>query len=623
MSAWASLGSWIKRPAVWIGGVLAAAAGTYATTNLMTPVQTFLAEKTAEKACQYRQKPIANESQFTILVTPLAHDPDKLHTEKIMQALLSEEGFLAIPLCEPFNVDFLTDTQSARDDMRKRATALINEKKADLLLFGDVSEQGKAVLIYAVNEHGGCDLHPKPTEIKQGVLGSDFTAEEKEKLIEVSLQEIESACLNQSSIDWPLFGKRMTKMEQFLKYFDFSQAKALEFATSYVEATRLLYSNGQGESWFTKGENFAKKITGEFQGDKADLSSIWTEYGTLQFFRFEKTGDKNDQDIAFDAFNKAIGSAPNNAWAYSRRGLAYVVKGDFDRAIEDFTKAIGLDPKNARAYDDRRIAFLAKSDFDRAIEDSTKAIELGPKVAAAYTARGEAYGAKRDWDRAVADYDKAIELDPKLTLAYYNRGDAYFNKGDFDRAIADYDHAIGLDPKNASAYNNRGLAYANKGELDRAIEDYTKAIGLDPKLALAYAGRGDASKKKGDLDHAIEDYTKAIGLGPNPALYGARGYAYGETGDWDRAIEDYTKAIGFDPKEAFAYEARGDAYKKKGDLSRAIEDYTKAIGLYPKDKDYQRSIVYGDRASAYLAKGDKKRSFADFKKGMELGGAPQ
>ena len=174
----------------------------------MTPVQTFLSEKTAEKACQYRQKPVANESQFTILVSPLAHDPDKLHTEKIMQALLSEEGFLAILLCEPFNVDLLTDTQSARDDMRKRAKALITEKQADLLLFGNVSEQGKAVLIYAVNEHGGCDLHPNPTEIKQGVLGSDFTAEEKEKLIEVSLEQIQSACLNQSSRDWPLFCKK-------------------------------------------------------------------------------------------------------------------------------------------------------------------------------------------------------------------------------------------------------------------------------------------------------------------------------------------------------------------------------------------------------------------------------
>jgi hypothetical protein len=263
MAAWTQLyslgSSVIKRPAVWIFGII----GTVATgfvTDLFKPAETVISETVAELSCRYRQKPIANESQFTILVSPLAHDPDKLHTEKIMQALLSEEGFLAIPLCEPFNVDLITDTQSARDDMRKRAKALITEKQADLLLFGDVSEQGKAVLIYAVNEHGGCDLHPKPTEIKQGVLGSDFTAEEKEKLIEVSLKEIQSACLNQSSIVWSDFAKRMSKMEMCLNHFDFSQSKSLYFAGSYLDAMRLLYENGQGEIWFSKGEEFAKGI---------------------------------------------------------------------------------------------------------------------------------------------------------------------------------------------------------------------------------------------------------------------------------------------------------------------------------------------------------------------------
>jgi hypothetical protein len=118
-------------------------------------------------------------------------------------------------------------------------------------------------VIFAVNEHGGCDLHPKPTKIEQGVLSEDFTAEEKEKLIEVSLKEIQSACRNQSSIDWPLFAKRMDKMELFLKYFDFSRAKSLAFASSYIlafassyiDAVRLLYRNGQGDIWFSKGKS--------------------------------------------------------------------------------------------------------------------------------------------------------------------------------------------------------------------------------------------------------------------------------------------------------------------------------------------------------------------------------
>jgi len=183
---------------------------------------------------------------------------------------------------------------------------LITEKQADLLLFGDVSEQGKAVLIYAVNEHGGCDLHPKPTEIKQGVLGSDFTAKEKEKLIEVSLRQIQSACLNQSSIDWPFFAKRMAKMDMFLKDYDFSQPKTLKFAGSYLDAVRLLYHNDQGYDWFSKGEEFAKGIIHRYQdqaqdkdkGADKELSNVYEPYATLLSSRFDKTKDKNDLDAA-------------------------------------------------------------------------------------------------------------------------------------------------------------------------------------------------------------------------------------------------------------------------------------------------------------------------------------
>jgi hypothetical protein len=179
MSAWANLynlaSSWIKRPAVWLGGFLAAAAGTYVTTNLMPSVQTFLSEKMAEKACQYRQKPVASDSQFTILVSPLARDPDRSHTEKIMRALLGEEGFLTVPICDSLDLDLSKGSQ-AWEDMQQRATEVINAKHADLLLFGFVSVPGQAVVIYAVNEHGGCDRQPKPTEIKLNVLGSEFTA---------------------------------------------------------------------------------------------------------------------------------------------------------------------------------------------------------------------------------------------------------------------------------------------------------------------------------------------------------------------------------------------------------------------------------------------------------------
>jgi hypothetical protein len=114
MSAWTQLYNFgsaiIKRPAVWLLGVL----GTVATgliTDSFTPVKTFLSDKAAELSCQFRQKPSSNESQFTILVSPLAHDPDRSNTERVMRAFLHETGFIAVPICESLNIDYSTNSR--------------------------------------------------------------------------------------------------------------------------------------------------------------------------------------------------------------------------------------------------------------------------------------------------------------------------------------------------------------------------------------------------------------------------------------------------------------------------------------------------------------------------------
>jgi len=129
----------------------------YVTTNLMTPVQTFLSEKTAEKACQYRQTPVSDESQFLILVSSLRYDADGSHTEKVMSAFHGQKGFLVLPICEHVEIDYSKGMPEADLETQRRATDLIKARHADLLLYGEVREQDKAVKVWAVNENGGCD----------------------------------------------------------------------------------------------------------------------------------------------------------------------------------------------------------------------------------------------------------------------------------------------------------------------------------------------------------------------------------------------------------------------------------------------------------------------------------
>jgi tetratricopeptide (TPR) repeat protein len=549
--------------------------------DLLTPVATFLSEKTrekaVEKACQHQQTPISSDSQFIILVSRLTRDPDRSHTDRVMQAFQNERGFQAIRICDSLSLDYSKDSQTVAAAAKQRAQELIKANHADLLLFGDVAEQNKAIMIYAVNENGGCDLQPKPTEIKLGVLGSDFTADQKEKLIKVSLKEIQSACLNQSSIDWSNFAKRMNKMAMFLKDFDFNEPNSLYFAGSYLLAMQLLFKNGQDDVWFSKGEEFAKLVINKDhakdQETSESLSWVYVQYAALLDVRFEKTKDKTDQDAVIGAADKAIGLDPKNAFAYRGRGYAYSNKGDWERAVDDYTKAISIDTNDAFAYRNRGYAYSNKGEWDRAIKDYTKAIGLDPKVAADYTARGKAYGAKHDWDHAIADYDKAIELDPKSTIcacAYTDRGDAYLAKGDRNRAIKDYNQAIDFDSqaiqrdgKNAAPWNSRCWARAIVGELNEALSDCNRSLDLEPNKAETLDSRGFVYLKMGKVEDAIADYNIALGLNPRLAtsLYG-RGVAKQKKGEIASGDSDIESAKKIQPNIADEFQRYGIQVKQ-------------------------------------------------------------
>jgi PGF-CTERM protein len=90
-------------------------------------------------------------------------------------------------------------------------------------------------------------------------------------------------------------------------------------------------------------------------------------------------------------------------------------------AIEDFNKAIELDPNNAGAYSNRGVAYDDLKQYERAVEDHNKAIKLNPNCAVAYANRGAAYDHLKQYEKAIEDYNKAIELDPDFALVYEYR----------------------------------------------------------------------------------------------------------------------------------------------------------------------------------------------------------
>jgi tetratricopeptide (TPR) repeat protein len=81
------------------------------------------------------------------------------------------------------------------------------------------------------------------------------------------------------------------------------------------------------------------------------------------------------------------------------------------RAIQDYTQAIELDPEDATAYSNRGLAYADSHDYARAIQDYDRAIELDPEDAAAYYNASCAYALMQDPAQACEWLEKAIALD--------------------------------------------------------------------------------------------------------------------------------------------------------------------------------------------------------------------
>jgi tetratricopeptide (TPR) repeat protein len=87
-------------------------------------------------------------------------------------------------------------------------------------------------------------------------------------------------------------------------------------------------------------------------------------------------------DGAIEAFDRAIGAAPDLSIGYLNRGLAYQAKGDLRRALADLNRAVARDPGSARGYYHRSLLERAKGNPGRADADARRAIKLDPSYQA-------------------------------------------------------------------------------------------------------------------------------------------------------------------------------------------------------------------------------------------------
>ena len=121
--------------------------------------------------------------------------------------------------------------------------------------------------------------------------------------------------------------------------------------------------------------------------------------------------------------------------------MKFYYQGDLTGAAPYCTRAIELNPDNAMAYSIRGVIFYRQKDYNSAISDFNRAIQLNSSDYKNFYNRGLAHVQLKDYRAASEDFSGAINLNPNDPDSWYNRaickqrlGDYYGSREDLDQA---------------------------------------------------------------------------------------------------------------------------------------------------------------------------------------------
>ena len=263
-----------------------------------------------------------------------------------------------------------------------------------------------------------------------------------------------------------------------------------------VAAALSLQQQNRDEEAIEKWRSIANIVE---ETDSELAARAWFSVGYLALLKESNL----DQEMAVNAYDKALSLNPDLVVAYHNRGMVKITLGQWEAALADYDAAIARKPDYAEAYYSRAFVKEVLDQREAALADYDAAIAQKPDYNQAYYNRGMVKNALGQLEAAIADFDAAIAQKPDYNQAYYRRGVAKEALGQWEAALADYDEAIRLYPDNTEAYFSRGNAKAQQERIDEARQDLEKALNLaqatgNAKLAAQAAqalenlDRGDA-----------------------------------------------------------------------------------------------------------------------------------
>ena len=270
-----------------------------------------------------------------------------------------------------------------------------------------------------------------------------------------------------------------------------------------------------------------------------------------------------EMDKAVQAYRRAVESAPRDALAHYKLGVALGRINKYGEAIQQLEAAVKLEPANVRfertlagAYEVRGMIEKAQAAYQRVagmtanpkiIADANKRFTL--ITAKAYTEQGNPAAALT----LLNDLLREKGRDPEVL---YYIGIVQMLSNHLDDAESAFEEVIGLLPRNLNAYLNLVKVLEKKNEIEKAIAYQEKLLDL----------LSPGSKEHREQTVRLELFKGRRAL---------------EQGDITTAEKVFKEALSLSPRDPYANYGLGVVYQQERRLRDAAERFEKVLSAMP------------------------------------------
>lgn len=189
-----STSTYPKRAWKWLGGIALATLAAVITSGL-TGLKTYI-PSLENVRCLYETSAskIESSDKLVLLISRLSNDPDGNETRTLVSYFRGQKGFEVVPLCTSLAIRPNGAQSAAEKSAIMAGRRMLQDKRGDLLIWGEVNKKTRALTLWFINESGECDVSPRAYRFAESA-DKAFVSKFGEQLIGDAVQTSSATCV--------------------------------------------------------------------------------------------------------------------------------------------------------------------------------------------------------------------------------------------------------------------------------------------------------------------------------------------------------------------------------------------------------------------------------------------